>query len=293
MNPFAYWAANFVVDLLKMWITVGFTVTCFWMFSLNYATAWRTYIMFPIGAIPFSYVVSWIYQSVSAAQTGTMFLNFGLMLFGSTVIFYLRWMPEHEKNGDILGQVLRLFPPYILGAAVHYDASSANLYEYRLATINGKGLNLDKEPWHYTNHGGDFYALVAHFFYWWLILLVLEYAGGRKNQLECRIKSNLKKTWYDEDQEFDEDVTAEAQKVNKLEDKDMQIKVQRLRKEYGSNNLCAVGDLSFGLQKGECFALLGVNGAGKSTTFKILTGAEDPSKGRVRIKGFDMNRDFN
>jgi len=37
---------------------------------------------------------------------------------------------------------------------------------------------------------------------------------------------------------------------------------------------------------------LGVNGAGKSTTFKILTGAEDPSKGRVRIKGLDMNRDF-
>ena len=35
--------------------------------------------------------------------------------------------------------------------------------------------------------------------------------------------------------------------------------------------LLAVEDVSFGLKKGECFALLGVNGAGKSTTFKALT----------------------
>jgi len=33
-----------------------------------------------------------------------------------------------------------------------------------------------------------------------------------------------------------------------------------------------VKNLSFGLQHGECFALLGVNGAGKSTTFKALVG---------------------
>jgi len=94
MNPFAYWVANFVVDLAKMWVTVAATVICFYYFNLKYHTAWRTYIAFPVGAIPFSYVVSWLYQSVSLSQTITMFLNFGLMLFGSTVIFYLRWMPE-------------------------------------------------------------------------------------------------------------------------------------------------------------------------------------------------------
>lgn len=34
----------------------------------------------------------------------------------------------------------------------------------------------------------------------------------------------------------------------------------------------AVDSLSFGIKKGEVFGLLGVNGAGKSTTFKILSG---------------------
>ena len=36
------------------------------------------------------------------------------------------------------------------------------------------------------------------------------------------------------------------------------------------DSLVAVSNLSFGLNNGECFALLGVNGAGKSTTFKSL-----------------------
>jgi hypothetical protein len=44
----------------------------------------------------------------------------------------------------------------------------------------GSGINLDKNPWHYTNHGGDFVALFMHFVYWSMILVALEYAGGRK-----------------------------------------------------------------------------------------------------------------
>lgn len=47
------------------------------------------------------------------------------------------------------------------------------------------------------------------------------------------------------------------------------------------DNFTAVTDLSFGLEKGECFALLGVNGAGKSTTFKSLTGMVNPTSGKV------------
>jgi ABC-type multidrug transport system ATPase subunit len=54
----------------------------------------------------------------------------------------------------------------------------------------------------------------------------------------------------------------------------------------------AVSHLNFGLQAGECFALLGVNGAGKSTTFKMLTNETRPTKGRVLLAGLDMQRDF-
>ena len=54
----------------------------------------------------------------------------------------------------------------------------------------------------------------------------------------------------------------------------------------------AVERTSFGLEYGECFALLGVNGAGKSTTFKSLTGDTRPTSGEVTIAGFDTQREF-
>jgi len=60
------------------------------------------------------------------------------------------------------------------------------------------------------------------------------------------------------------------------------IRVNDFSKQYVS--LCgkpvtAVTRVSFGLDYGECFALLGVNGAGKSTTFKSLTREILPSTG--------------
>ena len=45
--------------------------------------------------------------------------------------------------------------------------------------------------------------------------------------------------------------------------------------------MVAVNNLSFALEAGECFALLGVNGAGKSTTFKALTSEVTPTSGKI------------
>jgi len=48
--------------------------------------------------------------------------------------------------------------------------------------------------------------------------------------------------------------------------------------------------MSFGLEYGECFALLGVSGAGKTTTFKCLTGVIKQEQGFVTINGNDITR---
>ena len=48
------------------------------------------------------------------------------------------------------------------------------------------------------------------------------------------------------------------------------IKISHLHKSFGE--VKAVNDLSFRVKKGELFAFLGVNGAGKSTTISILCG---------------------
>lgn len=45
----------------------------------------------------------------------------------------------------------------------------------------------------------------------------------------------------------------------------------------------AVNRLSLGIAKGEAFGLLGVNGCGKTSTFKLLTGVDRPTAGDVWI----------
>ncbi len=64
------------------------------------------------------------------------------------------------------------------------------------------------------------------------------------------------------------------------------ISVDHLSKHYGS--VTAVDDLSFEVREGEVLGLLGPNGAGKTTTLRMVTGFLPPSRGRVRIGGFDL-----
>jgi ABC-type multidrug transport system ATPase subunit len=49
--------------------------------------------------------------------------------------------------------------------------------------------------------------------------------------------------------------------------------VRNLTKQYSGADKPAVDQLTFGVKRGECFGLLGVNGAGKTSTFKMLTGS--------------------
>ncbi len=67
------------------------------------------------------------------------------------------------------------------------------------------------------------------------------------------------------------------------------ITVDGLTKYYGER--AAIRDLHFTIQKGECIGFLGLNGAGKSTTLKVLGCVLLPTSGRVTIDGFDVMQD--
>ena len=67
------------------------------------------------------------------------------------------------------------------------------------------------------------------------------------------------------------------------------IKISNLNKSFG--DVHAVNDLSFMVKKGELFAFLGINGAGKSTTISIMCGVQTKDSGQVLIN--DMNIDTN
>ena len=66
------------------------------------------------------------------------------------------------------------------------------------------------------------------------------------------------------------------------------VLVDHITKQYGTS--LAVNDLSFEIKRGECLGLLGSNGAGKSTTIKIMTGQLQPHSGAVAIGGINPAR---
>lgn len=68
------------------------------------------------------------------------------------------------------------------------------------------------------------------------------------------------------------------------------IQVRNLDKSF--KEVHAVNDLSFAVKKGELFAFLGVNGAGKSTTISIMCGMLKKDKGSILIDNKDIEKDY-
>ena len=66
------------------------------------------------------------------------------------------------------------------------------------------------------------------------------------------------------------------------------IEISGLNKSFGEVH--AVKDLSFKVKKGELFAFLGVNGAGKSTTINIMCASLKKDSGRVVIDSHDLDK---
>ena len=64
------------------------------------------------------------------------------------------------------------------------------------------------------------------------------------------------------------------------------IVVRRLRREFGA--FVAVRDVDFEVSRGEIFGYLGANGAGKSTTIRMLCGLLRPTRGEAKVAGHDV-----
>lgn len=68
------------------------------------------------------------------------------------------------------------------------------------------------------------------------------------------------------------------------------IEIYNLSKSFG--NLLALDDISLSIKSGELFGLLGPDGAGKTTLFKILSTLIIPDKGSVSMCGLDVVKDY-
>lgn len=68
------------------------------------------------------------------------------------------------------------------------------------------------------------------------------------------------------------------------------IEVENLSKSFG--DVKALDSISFSVNRGELFGLIGPDGAGKTTLFRLLTTLLNPDEGRASVDGFDIVKDY-
>jgi len=143
----------------------------------------------------------------------------------------------------------------------------------------------------------------VHSVFWTLVLVLIERGWFTTRCCSRKLVATNKQELY-ASAEKDQDVIREADQIIKKQSEPNReydsIEVCQFEKVYKAHSksickaeyLAAVNDLSFSVKAGECFALLGVNGAGKSTTFKSLTREVNPTNGSIHIDGFNITTQF-
>jgi ABC-type multidrug transport system ATPase subunit len=71
-----------------------------------------------------------------------------------------------------------------------------------------------------------------------------------------------------------------------------QVSLEHIVKTYDNGNVKAVNDISFDVSKGELFGLIGPDGAGKTSIFRILTTVLLADKGTASVSGLDVVKDY-
>ena len=313
VEKISYYGAFVIFDLIVAYIPCVLTILMIHLFRLNYTEVWRTIMLYPLAVIPYTYASSFIFDKESTAQTFTIYLHFLLSGIACMIVFALRMVDVTSLEGDAAMWVMRFInPTFSVCNSIMYQGCHTLLSQQRETIRRDLYATGDYEQpqlpdrieryfGHPSNMGGDWYGLITISVVFWIIFYKCE--GGNWNKFEQWMEgswfsylfiSRFPKQKDDKELALDNDVKREEERVAQCEKHS--VCVNRFRKVYSvplSKPILAVEKASFAVNEGECFALLGVNGAGKSTTFKSLTNVVEPTSGKISILGQDIDKNFN
>ena len=227
----------------------------------------------------FTYMMSFAFKNASTAQVMTILFNFitGFMLVIASFIMSI--IPATKKINRSLMFLYRLFPTFCLGHGL--------LFVGLKKVLKATGLSQTIDVW------GDDFAK------WDVVFLAIEavaYAWGAIGidyaLTVSSVRSLLFGTKIREEVvlELEEDVLTENERVRSGGADGDLVVIRDVKHKYPGGKV-AVKGLSLGIPNGQCFGLLGINGAGKSTTLGILSGEFPPSQGTANLDGHDILRD--
>uniref|UniRef100_A0A8C5J8G4 ATP binding cassette subfamily A member 13 n=1 Tax=Junco hyemalis TaxID=40217 RepID=A0A8C5J8G4_JUNHY len=283
-----YWLANFCCDMLFYMIPVTLCVGVISAFQLsaftfrkNLAATVLLLILFGYATLPWMYLASRFFSSSDVAFISYISLNFVFGLCTMLVTLLPRLLAiiskvqSFQNIYNILKWAFIIFPQFCLGQGL--IELSYNQIKFDLT--RNFGIDSYVSPFEMDFLGWIFVAMSLQGTLLLLLRLFLHWDLLWKSRGHCSVNS------ADSPSE-DVDVEMERQRLFGGRTGNDVLLLYNLRKCYGgfSKKNTAVESISLGIPRGECFGLLGTNGAGKSTTFKMLTGDIIPSAGRAVIR---------
>ena len=184
------------------------------------------------------------------------FIFLGLMTLVVMLLLLMFWWVAHlQEAKKVLDVVLLIFPPYALGGgflSIATEQIRADLFNEFTDMPNGAA-----DPFSWTVAGRNMAALALEAIIFFLLNLAWEVLIDRRR----------------------------PKVADEGEEEGAVLRVDQVSKVYRSlaNKFTALSDFNLSISRGECFGLIGLNGAGKSTTFQMVVGGLLPSSGRVRL----------
>ena len=131
---------------------------------------------------------------------------------------------------------------------------------------------------------------------WYFGQICTSTGGGRSQSLYficdprywgC-LKTKAKQVPFTDQDDLDENVKAENKRCREGDENLSAVRIADLVKQYG-HSFKAVNGLCLSMEYGQIFALLGHNGAGKTTSIRMMTGLENVTSGEADVAGYDVS----
>ncbi|XP_047231680.1 phospholipid-transporting ATPase ABCA1 isoform X1 [Girardinichthys multiradiatus] len=271
VKPILYWLSNFVWDMLNYSVPAMMVVLIFISFQqqsyvseTNLPALILLLLFYGWSITPLMYPASFVFSVPSTAYVVLTSVNLFIGINGSIATFVLELVVDEHLNevNRILKKVFLIFPHFCLGRGLIDMAKNQAMADafQRL----GSKQTLDPLQWDFV--GKNLFAMAAEGVIFFIFTILLQY----KFFIYFR-------PWWNNPQlpplgPEDEDVARERERVKSGKAQSEILTMIDLSKVYKAGKKPAVDRLCLGIPRSECFGLLGVNGAGKTSTFRMLTG---------------------
>ncbi|XP_064590354.1 phospholipid-transporting ATPase ABCA7 isoform X2 [Zonotrichia leucophrys gambelii] len=290
MKPITYWLGNFAWDMCNYLVPALLVILIFLCFqqesyvsSANLPSLVLLLLLYGWSITPLMYPASFLFSIPSTAYVALTCINLFIGINGSVATFVLELFVDQNLNdiNRVLKKVFLIFPHFCLGRGLIDMVKNQAMAD----AFERFGDKRFVSPLSWELAGKNMFAMAIEGIVFFLFTLLLQYhrfflrLGPRALELP---------SLGDEDQ----DVARERARVGNIPPHGHLLLLKDLTKVYRRRKAPAVDRLCVAIPPGECFGLLGVNGAGKTSTFKMLTGDTEVTLGEAWLKGHSVLTDL-